>query len=163
MQYKNKKYDYQIASELDGEEISNLLEESSFDGDIAIAYAKRPNAFHSINKDCKKSIIVVGREVQSKAIKGVGICQMFDMNVNGKSENVAYLGGLRVQKDATLNIVQAYKIIEDFIKENNIKYTYTTILEDNIYAQKMLTKKRKLMPDYIKISDILSEIFIISS
>ena len=159
VQYINKKYIYEPACESDGEEISRLLEKTAFDGGISLVYAKRPNAFVSVNKDCEKSIIVVGRDIKTKEIKGVGICQIFKMLINGKPEQVAYLGGLRIDEDSALNIVEAYKIIEKFIKENNIKYTYTTILEDNIYTQKMLTKRRKVMPLYQKISDYTVNIF----
>lgn len=153
VQYINKKYIYEIAKESDNEEILELLEKTSFESDISIVYAKRPNVFSSIKKDCEKSIIVVGRDKQTRKIKGIGICQIYKFLINGIFENVAYLGGLRVEKDSTLNIVEAYKLIENFIKENNVKYTYSTILEDNIYAQKMLTKKRKIMPFYQKIAN----------
>lgn len=159
MQFINKKYTYEKATVSDGEEISKLLEKTSFQGDISLVYAKRPNAVISVNKDCLKSSIVVGRDINTKEIKGVGICQIFNMLVNGKQEPVAYLGGLRIDEDATLNIVEAYKSLKKFIKENNVKYTYTTILTDNIYAQKMLTKKRKVMPYYGKISDYTVNIF----
>lgn len=81
------------------------------------------------------------------------------MLVNDKYENIAYLGGFRIDNDSCLNIVEAYKILENFIKENNVKYTFTTILEDNIYAQKMLTKKRKIMPYYLKTADFTVNIF----
>ena len=153
MQIQNKKYRYEAAEEKDGEKISELLEKTAFEGDISLIYAKRPNAITSINYDADKSIAVVGRDISNEEIKGVGICQIYKTLVNGIEENTAYLGGLRVEKGAVLNIFNAYKIIETFVKENDVKYTYTTILTDNTKAQKMLTKKRKSMPYYIKISD----------
>lgn len=152
-QFQNKKYFYEIAKESDGEEISQLLEQADFDGDISLVYRKRPNAILSISKDCEKSAIVVGRECSTKKIKGVGICSINKMKCSGFVEDIAYLGGLRIDKSSTLNIIESYKFLELFVKENNVKYTYTTILEDNVYTQKMLSKKRKLMPYYIKIAD----------
>ena len=151
--FRNKKYYYEHANIHDGEEISQLLEQADFNGDISLIYTKRPNAIDSINKDSEKSVVVIGRENSSNKIKGVGICTINKMMCGKKIENIAYLGGLRVDKSATLNIIDAYKLIETFVKENNVKYTYTTILEDNIYAQTMLTKKRKQMPYYNKITD----------
>ncbi|MBQ4077860.1 hypothetical protein IJD15_01595 [bacterium] len=158
-QYINKKYIFEFATEEDGEEISALLEQTAFDGDITLVYAKRPNAFVSVNKDSIKSAIVIGRNTETNKIVGVGICQIFEMLVDNNKERIAYLGGLRVDKTANLNIFSAYKLLENFVIENNVKYTYTTILEDNIYAQKMLTKKRKFMPEYKKISDYTVNIY----
>ncbi len=159
MPFQNKKYKYELANDSDGKEISKLLEQTAFNGDISLIYARRTNAVLSVNKDCLKSAVVVGKEVETGMIKGVGICQIFKMLFNGKYENIAYLGGFRIDKNSVLNIVEAYKILENFIRENNVKYTFTTILEDNLYAQKMLTKKRKVMPYYIKIADFTVNIF----
>jgi len=158
-QYINKKYIYEQADISDGGEISALLEKTAFNGDISLVYAKRPNAVISADKDCEKSMIVIGRDADTREIKGAGICQIFKMIVRGKEENIAYLGGLRIDKNAALNIPASYKILEKFIKENKVKYTYTTILEDNIYAQKMLEKKRKIMPYYQKIAYYTVNIF----
>lgn len=159
MPFQNKKYKYELAKVSDGKEISDLLERTAFKGDISLIYSRRPNAVLSINKDCTASAVVVGREIETEKIKGIGVCQIYRMLVNGKYDNVAYLGGFRIDNDSCLNIVEAYKILENFIKENNVKYTFTTILEDNIYAQKMLTKKRKIMPYYLKTADFTVNIF----
>ncbi len=158
-QYQNKKYKYEFAQEKDGEEISKLLEKTSFDGDIQLIYSRRPNAVLSINKDSYKNAIVIGRDTETQQIKGIGICTIYKMNINNKACNIAYLGGLRIDKDASLNIIEAYNILGNFIKENKAEYTFTTILNDNIYAQKMLTKKRKSMPEYKKLSDYTVNIF----
>lgn len=147
------KYVYEFAKESDGEEISALLEQASFKGDFELVYAKRPNAYYSINKDGKKNAIVIARNSESQKIVGVGICIINEMVVANEIVNVGYLCGLRVDKNSTVNIVKSYKMLQEFCNKNNVKYTYTTILPDNLYAIKMLTKKRKSMPLYVKHSD----------
>lgn len=149
---KNK-YVYEFATESDGEEISALLEQASFKGDFELVYAKRPNAYSSINKDGKKNAVVIARDCKTNKIVGVGICIINEMIVAEEIVNVGYLCGLRVDKNSTVNIVKSYKMLQEFCNENNVKYTYTTILPDNLYAIKMLTKKRKSMPLYVKHSD----------
>lgn len=149
---KNK-YVYEFAKESDGEEISALLEQASFKGDFELVYAKRPNAYSSINKDGKKNAVVIARDCKTNKIVGVGICIINEMIVAEEVVNVGYLSGLRVDKNSTVNIVKSYKMLQEFCNENNVKYTYTTILPDNLYAIKMLTKKRKSMPLYLKHSD----------
>lgn len=149
---KNK-YTYEFATESDGEEISALLEQASFKGDFELVYAKRPNAYFSVNKDGKKNAIVIARNSESQKIVGVGICIINEMIVSNKVVNVGYLCGLRVDKNSTVNIAKSYKMLQEFCNKNNVKYTYTTILPDNLYAIKMLTKKRKSIPLYVKHSD----------
>lgn len=147
------KYTYEFATESDGEEISALLEQTSFKGDFELVYAKRPNAYFSINRDGEKNAIVIARNSESRKIVGVGICIINEMVVANEVVNVGYLCGLRVDENSTVNIFKSYKMLQEFCNENNVKYTYTTILPDNSYAIKMLTKKRKSMPLYVKHSD----------
>lgn len=149
---KNK-YVYEFATESDGEEISALLEQTSFEGDFELIYAKRPNACVSINRDGKKNAIVIARNCNTRKIVGAGICIINEMIVSNEVVNVGYLCGLRVDKNSTVNILKSYKMLKEFCDKNNVKYTYTTILPDNSYAIKMLTKKRNSMPLYIKHSD----------
>ena len=145
----NSKYIYEFAAEKDGEEIASLLERKAFQGDVNICYAKRPNAYISISKDGEKNAIVIARNTQTQEIAGVGICIINEMYVSGEIVKVGYLCGLRTDENSTVNIVKSYKMLKNFCSLNNVKYTYTTILKDNLYAQKMLTKKRKTVPAYI--------------
>lgn len=158
-QKTNSKYIYEFAAEKDGEEITALLEQTPFDGDIALAYARRPNAYASIMKDGEKNAIVIARNIQTRKIVGVGVCIINKMLVSGESANVAYLCGLRVNDDVNVNIIKSYQLLEEFCRENNVKYTYTTILSDNLYATNMLTKKRKTMPLYVKHSEYIVNFF----
>lgn len=159
MNKKINKYIYEYASENDGTELSELLEETSFEGDYQLVYTRRPSVYESINKDSDKFAIIVGRNKNNNQICGMGICSVNKMLINGKIENVGYLSGFRKKQNIGGDIIRIYRMFNDYCKENNVKYTYTTILEDNLHAQKMLTKKRKSMPDYIKIADYTVNIF----
>jgi len=138
---------YEYATEKDGEEIAALLEDTEFKGGICIAYCRRPNAVLSPANDGDKSTFVIARNAEGK-ITGVGGC-----TING---DVAYLTGLRVV--SLSNIPKAYRLIREFCVENDVKLTFTTILEDNIYAQKMLEKKRAGMPYYLRHSELVTNI-----
>jgi len=142
-----KSLTYGYATEKDGEEIAALLEDAEFKGGISIAYCRRPNAVLSLAKDGDKSTFVVAKNAEGKII-GVGGC-----TING---DVAYLTGMRAV--APVNIPKAYQLIREFCAENNVKLTYTTILEDNIAVQKMLEKKRASMPYYLRHSELVTNI-----
>jgi hypothetical protein len=142
-----KGFSYEYATEKDGEEIAALLEDTEFKGGISIAYCRRPNAVLSLAKDGDKSTFVICRNTEGRII-GVGGC-----TING---DVAYLTGLRTV--STTNIPKAYQMIRKFCDENGAKLTYTTILQDNLAAQKMLEKKRASMPYYLRHSVLVTNI-----
>ena len=145
-----RNYIYEYATEKDGVEIAALLEDTEFKGGISIAYCRRPNAVLSLSRDGEKSTFVIARNSEGKIV-GVGGC-----TING---DTAYLTGLRAV--VPTNIPKAYQMIHDFCVQNDVKMTYTTILEDNIEAQKMLEKKRARMPQAMRHS-VLVLIFDIS-
>jgi hypothetical protein len=129
---------YEFATEKDGEEIAELLEETEFKGEISLAYCRRPNAVISLQKEGEKSAFVIAKE--DGKIIGAGGCVI--------KNGIAYLTGMRAKK--RVNIAKSYELLCDFCKENNAKLTYTTILSDNVTVQQMLERKRKNMPDYLR-------------
>jgi len=131
---------YEYASEEDGEEIARLLENVDFEGEISIAYGRRPNAVRSLARDGEHSVFVKGTDSKTGQIVGVGGCVIKD--------GQAYLTGLRATRIG--NIPKCYELIRSFCEEHNAKVTYTTILSDNIAVQKMLEKKRPSMPAYLR-------------
>ena len=149
---KNK-YIYEKATINDGAEISALLKEYTLNNKIDFIYAKDNNAIESLAHDSDISLITVGRDIKTKKILGLGAISVNNMLVNNKQTNVAYLSMLRMKKGVFGHIKECYKILEDFCLENNVQYTYTTILKDNKKIQKMLIKKHKDVPQYIKYSD----------
>ena len=138
---------YEYATEKDGVEIAALLEDTEFKGGISVAYCRRPNAVLSLARDGEKSTFVIARNSDGK-ITGAGGC-----TING---DIAYLTGLRAA--APGNIVKAYRLMQDFCGENGVRLTYTTILEENVYARKMLEKQRASMPYYLRHSELVTNI-----
>ena len=159
MNKKTNKYIYEFAKENNGVELKNLLETSSFNGDYELIYTKRPNAYNSVSKDSENFAIAIGKNKITNEICGMGICSINKMLVDGKGENIAYLSGFRRKSNVGGNIIEMYRMLGDFCRNNIVKYTFTTILESNIHVRNMLTKKRKSMPDYIKIADYTVNIF----
>jgi hypothetical protein len=140
-------HSYEYATEKDGEEIAALLEDTEFKGGISVAYCRRPNAVNSLARDGDKSTFVIARNTEGKII-GAGGC-----TING---DVAYMTGLRAVVPA--DIPKAYRLIREFCVKNHVRLTYTTILEDNVAVQKMLEKKRAVMPYYLRHSELVTNI-----
>lgn len=153
MNFPNDRFCFDEAIAGDAQEMLEILEESPFDGNISLLYTRRPDPIMSYKFESGECIFAVCRDKQENGrIAGFGICSVREMFINGKPQNVGYLEGLRVRTDYR----RKFKIIPmgyDYIfgkgREKNIKYYYTTILKENIIAQKNLEKKRKFMPDYL--------------
>ena len=138
---------YEYATEKDGEEIAALLEDTEFKGIISIAYCRRPNAVLSLAQDGEKSAFVIAKNAGGKIVGGGG-CTI--------NAGTAYLTGLRAAYP--VDIPKAYKMMQSFCAENGARLTYTTILKNNVYAQKMLEKKRPNMPNYLWHSELTTNI-----
>ncbi len=135
-------YIYEYATEKDGEEIAALLENVSFQGEISVAYCRRPNAVLSLAKDGDKSTFVVAKDETGKIV-GTGACVI--------KGDTAYLTGMRAVR--LTNIPKSYELLREFCVSNGVKLTYTTILKDNIGIQAMLEKNRPKMPNYLSHSE----------
>ena len=140
-------YHYGYATEQNGEEIAKLLEDVNFKGEISLAYCRRPNAVLSLARDGEKSAFVIVKDNDGKII-GAGACV-----INGE---IAYLTGMRSVK--MVNIPKCYELLRKFCLENEVRLTYTTILEDNTSVQTMLEKKRPNMPNYLRHSECVVNI-----
>ena len=140
-------YSYEYATKQDGWEISKLIEDVDFKGEISLAYCRRPNAVISLMKDGDKSTFVIVKDGDSKIV-AVGACVI--------NKDIAYLTGMRAIK--RVNIPKCYELLREFCVENGVKLTYTTILKDNVSVQNMLEKKRPKMPYYLRHSECVVNI-----
>lgn len=156
MDLKNNKLILDLAKPEDSKEILQILENSTFKGDMSLVYTKRPDPLKSFNYECDESIIFVGRDTEKKSVTGVSACLIRNYFINGEVKKVAYLTGLRLKEEyqkGFYKLHKGYKLLQELLHEKNVSYTYTTILEDNLYAKKLFEKRRPIMPNYDYISD----------
>lgn len=151
MNFQNNRYVFEPAKPEDGKEILEILEENDFKGRVSLIYTRRPDAYISIKKEADEVDIIVWRDLKSNRLVGFGACAIRNLYVNGKEERVGYLFGLRVRSEyrkRTPQLFKGYEALSSIYKDRNIPFFYTTILEENNYAQRVLEKRRSFMPDY---------------
>ena len=150
------KFKFELAQPKDSNEILEILEESDFNGNISVLYTRRPDAFKSFMKEGKDVILLICRDLRTNKIAGFGAASIHSVFINQKKELCAYLFGLRVAKQyhkIQLVLHKGYQLMLDLLTKRGIKYIFTTILNDNIEIQKLLTKKRSFMPNYFYLGD----------
>ena len=140
-----KKIEFKVIQNSDySDEIRNILDEEEMESLVQVKYEKVPNLFESLQKDSeKRPIIVLGIDVKTRNLVGVGACSIF-------KNNIGYLNSFRIKKEYRnkVNFGKAYEMLITEAKKLGVKNIITTILEENKIAQKILTKRRKSMPIY---------------
>ena len=140
-----RKIEFKIVQNSDySDEIRNILDEEEMESLVQVKYEKVPNLFESLQKDSeKRPIIVLGIDVKTRNLVGVGACSIF-------KNNIGYLNSFRIKKEYRnkVNFGKAYEMLITEAKKLGVKNIITTILEENKIAQKILTKRRKSMPIY---------------
>ena len=150
MSYRSKGFEFSLASSEDSDKILRLFEDMDFSGDISVLFTRRPNPYNSLMAEGETVIIPIVRDMSDGTICAMGCCIIRKAFINGTVKNIGYLTGLKIKKEYK-SILHMFKNVYKFLYEstrNMVDVYYTTILEDNKGAQKLLEKRRKSMPIY---------------
>ena len=157
MNCRSNRYSIRLADENDSDGIRAVFESGGFSGGIAIQYLRGKDPVKSLYQDGEKAVIPVIVDNEKDIIVGVGACIIRRAFINGESKKVGYLTALKLlpeyQKRISL-IPQAYNFLYENTK-NDVDLYYTTILVDNIAAQKLLEKHHRNMPEYSFIGEYI--------
>lgn len=161
MNCPNERFIFEVANLQDSAEILEILEEDDFDGRISLVYTRRPDGYSSFMKESGKVHLIVCRDTQYNKVVAIGVCAIREYFVNGKIEKVGYLLGLRLRKEYRGKfkiLVTGYDFIHSITKQEGLYCYITTILNENVYAQKLLEKPRSFMPSYEPMGDYVVHI-----
>ena len=150
MSYRNNEFKIFLATPDESDELLKLFEDMDFSGDISIMFTRRPDAYQSLISEGEKVIIPIVKDITNDLICAMGCCIIRKAFINGQIKNVGYLTSLKIKKEYK-SLLYLIKDVYRFLYENTKDYVdvyYTTILEDNKGAQRLLEKKRKNMPIY---------------
>ncbi|MEW5801887.1 MAG: hypothetical protein AB1847_07240 [bacterium] len=149
MSQSTRRFSFGLGQPEDKEQILEILEQNDFKGRISILYTRRPNAYASLKKEGDEVSIVVCKDSQKNKIVGFGACGVRKLYINGKEEKAGYLFALRERKEYKKTyalLSRGYHFLHSL--HQDVPLFLTTILEENLYAQKLLEKKRACMPAY---------------
>lgn len=137
-----------IASFNDDPKIRELLRNNPIDGEIQLSYQREPNFFSSLDISGKFNQTVLVEE--NNDLVGFGTRSIRPVFINGEIKDIGYLSNLRVDKKFRGGgfIKHGYQKIKEFHSDNKVKFYFTTIIDDNNIAKKILTKKRDYLPHY---------------
>ena len=150
MSYRNNTLEYSLANEGDSHQLLELFEDMDFSGNISVLFTRRPNPYNSLMLEGNQVIIPIVRDSSNGIICAMGCCIIRKAFINGQIKNVGYLTGLKIRKEYKSKLYLIRDVYNYLYQETKDKVDiyYSTILEDNKQAQKLLEKKRKNMPLY---------------
>jgi hypothetical protein len=146
---EEQRFQFDRAGPEDGIEMEDILELQPFEGRIGLAYSRRPDAFASLMLEGNPVDVVVCRDRRECRIAAMGMSAVRLLHVNGRPLEVGYLFGLRARPE----YVHAFPLHRGYARIHELQtrptpFFLTSILEENIYAQRLLEKRRPFMPVY---------------
>lgn len=149
---------FKIAEKNDDQFICRALTQISMPGKISLAFHRNPSFFtpELVGNHVNQTLIYQNEEDNEVA----GLCSRSIQNlyVEGVETKLGYLSMLRILPKYRSNtiLVRGNKFLRDIHKKENIPYYYTTILSDNIVAQKVLQGNRAGLPIYSQIGELVT-------
>lgn len=147
---KMSQFKISLATNDDDSKLREILRKNPMRGSISLVSTKEPCFFNSISVEGKKNYVISARNLETNLLVGFGIRSVKPVFINGNVKNIAYLSGLRLDKQfrGRSLVYRGYKFLYDLDKENPLPYSLTSIIDDNQIAKNILASSRKGIPLY---------------
>lgn len=144
------RFEFALASEAEDAELRALLREIAMPGQITLAFLREPSFFPAERAGAESSQVLVCRDRQLGRIVGVGSRSVRCVYADGEPARVGYLGMLRgiTQSRGNIALARGYQYLKRLHADGAVPYYFTTILDDNSEAVRLLTSGRGGLPIY---------------
>lgn len=138
------------ATDADASDLAAIYgSDEGFEGDVGVRFTRGSNPLASLRAEGDVVAIAL-RDVATGQVVGMGACVARDLWANGRRTRVGYLTGLkslpRVRRGTAGALPEAYAMLRRHTAD--VEVYYTTILESNTLARRLLERRRPKMPEY---------------
>ncbi|MEK6828146.1 MAG: hypothetical protein AABX78_02245 [Nanoarchaeota archaeon] len=146
---KMEKINVELAKKSDDRILNKILRQNEMKGKISIAFQRNPSYFSALKIEGKQNQVIVGRNEKDEII-GFGTRSIKPIYINGRVKNVGYLSNLRIVKGYKEKgyLSEGYNYLKKLHQDKKVDIYYSTILEGNRVAIKILTSKKSYLPNY---------------
>lgn len=139
----------ELAKKSDDSVLNKILRDNEMQGNISIVFQRNPSYFNALKIEGKNNQVIIGRNEQNEII-GFGTRSIKPVYVNGHIKNIGYLSNLRVIKRYRGKgyLHKGYSFLRKLHQDKKVSFYYSTIVEDNKAAIKILTSKKSYLPTY---------------
>jgi hypothetical protein len=152
------RFEFALAGAAEDAELRALLREIAMPGQISLAFLREPSFFLAERAGNTSSQVMVCRDREQGRIVGVGSRSVRCVYVDGAPTRVGYLSMLRGIPRARGNIglARGYRYLKQLHGDGAVPYYFTTILDDNAEAVKLLTSGRAGLPVYQPVARLVT-------
>lgn len=148
-----EKYLFDIAKKSDDSDLREILKNTRMEGDISLTFETEPSFFKAISILGEKQTVLSIRDLEKNKIIGFLIRSTKNVFINEKVEKVGYLSSIRLLKKYRGGrlLIKGNQELKKLLESSSEKINFTTIIKNNIYAQKVISKSRAGLPKYTEI------------
>ncbi len=144
------RFEFSLATEADDRELRELLRQIAMPGNITLAFLREPSFFLAEQAGSTASQVILCRDRKLGLLVGMASRSFRSVYIDGKPTNVGYLSMLRGIPQARGNpgLARGYQYLKQLHADGAAPYYFTTILDDNTEAMRLLTSRRGGLPVY---------------
>jgi len=145
------KNEIRLATPEDDAHLRQILRSNPMAGEISMTFEREPNYFVAARVEAPDHQIVVGVDLDINRVVGMGARSMRPLYINGKVVTFGYLSQFRIDQNYRAmrkHLVQAWQLLKKLHQDGKTPFYYTSIIEDNIPARKLLTRGLPGLPKY---------------
>lgn len=146
-------FKFQLAGETEDGALRAVLRQAHMPGNISLAFSREPSFFTAERAGSVRHQTLVYQDQENGKITGIGGRSIRKLYVDGKEKTVGYLSSLRLlpESRSSMTLVRGYKFLRSLHGDGEVPYYFTTILDENRYAQQILESGRAGMPSYVPV------------
>jgi hypothetical protein len=122
-------------------------------GKIGVEYLRRPDPYASLCAEADKTLVALLFDNENGKACGMGCCQIRNTYLNNVPIKSGYFTLLRIVPAYRFRVPVIPKAFDFLLEHSRADIYYSTILQDNVGAQRMLEKPRAHVPRFLKVSD----------
>jgi len=147
------RFDFRVAGDAEDGELRTVLRQASMPGNVSLAFSREPSFFIAEKAGSVRHQTLVYQDQETGRIKGIAGRSIRELYVDGTQKTIGYLSSLRLLPEVRSGIVlvRGSKHFRNLHSDRAVSYYFTTILDENKYAQRILESGRAGMPIYIPI------------
>jgi hypothetical protein len=144
---------FDVARPDDDAGIRSLLRATPMEGEVRLSLEREPDFFAGSGADGERVVTLVAREEPGAPIVGIASRALLPAFVNGERAEVGYLGHLRLDpshRGRGMLLTRGFAELSALRKRvaDEAAIDFTTIVEDNLPARRLLESGRRGLPRY---------------
>jgi len=147
-----RKLEYFLATEKDESILRSILKKTPMDGSIIMTFEREPSFFAVRDLEGPFHQTIAVRDKNTNEIFGITNRSVREYFFNGTVKKVGYLGLLRMLKGYQTGFptIMGYKFVRELHKDKKVDFYFTSIMENNLKAQRLLNSGHRDLPRYQK-------------